>query len=252
MQAQWLGEQRGKGLLDQLFGQVGSKGNGWIAQYIRQNNIFSCDDVMLALVQGSAKPMSLRPDGPKWICKKIDFPRYHAMQTRYLYAVSLKITRTYRLLAKPHPLPQFPPQVWDCLFADSSVKRLIGDFRVEVCDWEEQVPWRKTFYTGNKEWEAGAPDPKEPHRLKRVWEAQRHCRPPQELFYVRSFEERVAHTKKSHEKKGAALKRRLEVLKGLAGIAAADPSGPAQTSSSPASSSQESSCDDSSSSSDSD
>lgn len=160
MQAQWLGEQHGKGLLDQLFGQVGSKGNGWIAQYIRQNNIFSCDDVLVALLQGSAKAMSLRPDGPKWICKKIDFPRYHAMQTRYLYAVSLKITRTYRLLAKPHPLPQFPPQVWDCLFADSCVKRLIGDFRVEVCDWEEQVPWRKTFYTGEKEWEAWSARPK--------------------------------------------------------------------------------------------
>lgn len=56
--------------------------------------------------------------------------------------------------------------------------------------------------------------------------------------------------RKAMRKRGPALKRRLEVLKGLAGIV--DPSAPAEMASPPASSSEESGCEDSSSSSDSD
>lgn len=214
---QWLGEQHGKGLLDQLFGQVGSKQNGWIAQYIRKKTIFSCDDVLAALKEGAARSQTVRPDGPKWVCKKVDFPEHHQMQTKYLYAASLKITRTYSLLAEPHPLPHFPPKVYDCLFADSDARRLITDFRVETCDWPEAVPWRKTFYSGDKDWEEGAPDPQQTHHLKKLWEAQRHCRPPRQMFHTRSFEERVQRAQKSHAKKGAALEKRLKVLKQLAG-----------------------------------
>ena len=147
---------------------------------------------------------------------KSSFQSTTSPQQSIFCARSLKITRTYSLLATPHQQARFPPRLDDCLFADSGVRGRIEDARVDVMNWPKPAPWKKTFYSGDKEWESGAPDPSEPHRLKKLFEAQRHCHPPHDLFHIRSFEERVASDQRRHSKKGAALQKRLQALKALA------------------------------------
>lgn len=219
VRVQWLGEQHGKGLLDQLFGQIGTQKNGWIARYVRKSPVHTIDDVVLALSEGAKHTKKLRPDGPNWVIKKIIFPEFHQSTTSYYYAKSLKITRTYSLKAVPHPLQDragFPPHVYDCLFADSSSCKRIDDLRLETVTATEPVPWRKTFFNAEKEWETGAPNPADPHRLKRVWETQRGCKPPHGLFHTRTFDEKIARMQKSQSKKTTELKKKSVLLKAMA------------------------------------
>ena len=44
----WLGEQHGKGVLDQQFGLAGTHKHGWIGQFARESPIYSIDDMCKA------------------------------------------------------------------------------------------------------------------------------------------------------------------------------------------------------------
>ena len=93
----WLAEQHGKGVLDQQFGLSGTHNNGWIGMYARKHPIFTIGDMVEALKQGAEHQMKKDPTGPRYIVRQIEYPKHKSAVRQFLYADSLKITRTYML-----------------------------------------------------------------------------------------------------------------------------------------------------------
>ena len=212
----WLAEQHGKGVLDQQFGLSGTHNNGWIGMYARKHPIFTIGDMVEALKQGAEHQMKKDPTGPRYIVRQIEYPKHKSAVRQFLYADSLKITRTYALDAEPsNSSRNFPPVLYNAIFADSSTRSRISDWRVDTLQREQPEEWRRNFFEGVQEWMSPPPDPHADSHLKRVWQAQKNCRPPRALLPERNLEEKIAAQQARQARAKQKLARRLEYLRNL-------------------------------------
>ena len=234
----WLGEQHGKGILDQFFGVSGTHRNGWLGQYAAKKPIYNIDDVVAALKAGAQSKMEKDTDGPRFIVRKIEYPEHKSTLRHFLYANSLKISRTYALEAEPYRgRANWPPSLWNTTFADVQRRHRVSDWRVECLDTsDDPVAWRKAYLEGAQEWLAPAPDPHKDSHLKRVFESQKGCPPPRALLPEPTFQERIEKQEKRRQKAKDRLASRLRRFQRLR-----DGEEDAQSEGSPASSSDSSS-----------
>ncbi|CAE6918052.1 unnamed protein product, partial [Symbiodinium sp. CCMP2456] len=186
----WLGEQHGKGVLDQQFGLAGTHKHGWIGQFAREGPIYSIDDMCKALQQGADRQMKKYPDGPRYIVRKIEYPTNKATLRHFLYADSLKISRTYALEAEPYQgQARVQPALWNRVFA--------------------------AFFEGAAEWLQAPPDPHKDHHLKRVFEQQKGVPPPRALLPEPTFDEKLQKQDRRRERARKRLHARVEHLRKL-------------------------------------
>ena len=207
----FLAEQHGKSTLDQMFGLASQ----WVRNYALKHNIFSCDDMVQALAEGARHQQLRDPVGPTWVVQKVVFPRLKSAERRFLYAPSLKITRTYSLEARPCTVGNFLPRLYNGIFSDNTALTEIHDYRVETVQYPSPEPWRTCFFEGNKPWEGEGPQHDEDHHLKRVWQEQKHVPCPRPLLHTRSFQDRCQAIAKSKERAKRHMEKRIQYIKSL-------------------------------------
>ena len=152
--ARWLGEQHGKGVLDQLFGISGTHLGGWIGQHALRQPIHNIEHMRKALQEGADRQVRTNPGNAAWVIRTINYGENKASLRRFLYAESLKITRAYALDAVPAPgsAANLPPILYNRVFAERPNADRTRDWRIEVLETPGEK-WRRSFFEGKRDWE---------------------------------------------------------------------------------------------------
>ena len=212
----WLGEQHGKSILDEMFGWTGVHRSGWLGKYVQTAPIYNLEDMVKAFRKGAAAQVKKDPKGPKWIVKHVPYPELKANIRHFLYAPSMKISRTYAVDAEPYRgRANVSPPLFNRVFADCSQRQKVTDWRIETLEVESPDAWRKSFFDGTKDWENEPPDWNADHHLKRVFEVQKNKLPPREILPYKTLEDRVASKAKRQEKAKQRLQRKQQYIEEL-------------------------------------
>ena len=212
----FLGEQHGKSILDKMFAWTGVHSSGWLGKYAKRKPIYDLDGMVHAFDAGAQEQAKKDPDGPRWIVQKVLYPERKSTVRHFLYATSLKITRTYAIDAEPHRgQANVSPAFFNRVFADSAERVRLSDWKVETLTEEEPDVWRKAYFDGTKDWEEDPPDWRADNHLKRVFEAQKNRLPPREILPVRTFSEKIQAKERSRARNKKRFQRRMERLQRL-------------------------------------
>ena len=78
--------------------------SGWLAKYlyVQTAPIYNLEDMVKAFAKGAAAQVKKDPKGPKWIVKHVPYPEQKANIRHFVYAPSMKISRTYAVEAEPY------------------------------------------------------------------------------------------------------------------------------------------------------
>ena len=176
----FLGEQHGKGPVDQLFGWTCA----WIESFLQNKPIYGIQDLLQCYKKGAQDMVDTDPQGPKFHIMKFDPGEDRPLTRSFFQCPDFLITRTYCLHAE---LVQNAPnglRIRNNVFSDSHGD-LLRHWHVEVRDRDEEdqpMPqaWRRGFWQGERPWEQKGPKPGDINEFVRRHLAQKHTRPPQQ------------------------------------------------------------------------
>lgn len=210
----FLGEQHGKGGVDQLFGW----GCAWIEAFLQDQPIYGLQDLLRCYKAGAQDMVNADPSGPKFHICKFDPGDVRPQPRKTFQCPDFLVTRTYCLKAELRPGPPQSIRIWNKVFTDAPGQVLrhwhIEENRPEVNDNDEPVAqvWRRGFYTGERTWEGEGPKPGHVNELVRRHAAQREF-PPQNLPQLHGEEALLSAAAARLQKKAAKQRRQTEALK---------------------------------------
>ncbi|CAJ1379929.1 unnamed protein product [Effrenium voratum] len=186
----FLGEQHGKSLLDGAFGTTGM--HGWLGRYALKKPIHSLDHLLTAFKAGADEAMALDPEGPRWLCEKVDFGTHRASEVGLFVSTGFKITRTYCMMALKPASRAKKPVVHNLVFSDIAIPAEGAmSYQIQMHTREEPLEWKRSYLEGEKTWELEPPNPGDTTQLCRKHESQKARPPPDGLRPVKTFHERV-------------------------------------------------------------
>ncbi|CAJ1426258.1 unnamed protein product [Effrenium voratum] len=211
----FLGEQHGKSLLDGAFGTTGM--HGWLGRYALKKPIHSLDHLLTAFKAGADEAMALDPEGPRWLCEKVDFGTHRASEVRLFVSTGFKITRTYCMMALKPASRAKKPVVHNLVFPDIAIPAEGAmSYQIQMHTREEPLEWKRSYLEGEKTWELEPPNPGDTTQLCRKHESQKARPPPDGLRPVKTFHERVQSKARRAARDKVRLQRQLLALRGEA------------------------------------
>ena len=211
----FLGEQHGKSLLDGAFGTTGM--HGWLGRYALKKPIHSLDHLLTAFKAGADEAMALDPEGPRWLCEKVDFGTHRASEVGLFVSTGFKITRTYCMMALKPASRAKKPVVHNLVFSDIAIPAEGAmSYQIQMHTREEPLEWKRSYLEGEKTWELEPPNPGDTTQLCRKHESQKARPPPDGLRPVKTFHERVQSKARRAARDKVRLQRQLLALRGEA------------------------------------
>lgn len=209
VKVRYLAECHGKGVLDAMFAVTGCSKSGWIGRYAAKHQIDNVKDIVKALKLGASEQRAKDPAGPQWLIQEINYGERKSQLREFLYADSVKITRTYAMDAEPYKgRAQLPPIWFNRIFDDCQHRTRVSDWRVEFLKEDNPEQWRQGSVDVTRALEEA--DPHKDSQLKQKFESQKNAPCPRALFPQRTFEDKIQRQQQRQEKANIRLKQKQE------------------------------------------
>lgn len=205
----FLGEQHGKGPVDQLFGW----GCAWIENYIQEAPIYGLQDLLKCYKAGAQDMVNTDPDGPKFHIQRFDPGETRPQPRTFFQCPNFLVTRTYCLKADFNAALVHPIRLTNKVFTDANGTSLqnwtIEEKNTEELDDEGNLlpkSWRRGFWSGDPSWLGAGPEPGDVNEVVRRHLAQKHIVPP--VLHRRDDPEHLLSQAASRLRKAATKKKR--------------------------------------------
>jgi hypothetical protein len=211
----FLGEQHGKGGVDQLFGW----GCAWIESFLQEHPIQNLQDLLKCYRAGAQDMVNIDPNGPKFHIGKFD-PGDERPQPRHVFQCpNFLVTRTYCLKAELMRGYAHGIRIVNKVFTDSDGQLLrhwgIEDKNIQEPAADDEQPqvqtWRRGFWPGERSWEGQGPLPGDVNELVRRHADQKTFL-PQELPDLHSEEALLSRAVARLQKKADKKRRQTAAL----------------------------------------
>ncbi|CAJ1337585.1 unnamed protein product, partial [Effrenium voratum] len=205
----YLAEHHGKGACDRLFAWT----RMWVSRFIQKHPIYNLRDLTQCYREGAASRIADDPTTPAILVSNFDPGRFRPTKRSFLSATTLKISRTYSLVATldRHAAPGV--RIVNHVFTDLRQGSRVLPCHVDEVVSEEKVEWRRGYYDKPRSWEQAGPEPGDVNHVTRRFAAQRTFLPDREVAPKRSLEEKMSAKAKQLSKHAAKKKRQLAHLK---------------------------------------
>lgn len=184
----YLGEQRGKGACDRLFGWT----NDWLQRYIQDKPVHGIHHLVDAYRSGSAAMALSDPSGPSFLVRAFDPGKFRASPRFSFSCPTLKISRTYSLCAKLNSYAASGITIRNHVFSDMDTGTLLHPWSVIETAAEAEEPWRRGYYDKTRSWEEAGPQAGDVTELTRKYAAQKSFHAPTMPTPKRSLEEKLS------------------------------------------------------------
>ncbi|CAJ1392143.1 unnamed protein product [Effrenium voratum] len=200
----YLAEHHGKGACDRLFAWT----RMWVSRFIQKHPIYNLRDLTQCYREGAASRIADDPTTPAILVSNFDPGRFRPTKRSFLSAATLKISRTYSLVALDrHAAPGV--RIVNHVFTDLRQGSRVLPCHVDEVVSEEKVEWRRGYYDKPRSWEQAGPEPGDVNHVTRRFAAQKTFLPDREVAPKRSLEEKMSAKAKQLSKHAAKKKREL-------------------------------------------
>ncbi|CAJ1399695.1 unnamed protein product [Effrenium voratum] len=201
----YLAEHHGKGACDRLFAWT----RMWVSRFIQKHPIYNLRDLTQCYREGAASRIADDPTTPAILVSNFDPGRFRPTKRSFLSAATLKISRTYSLVATldRHAAPGV--RIVNHVFTDLRQGSRVLPCHVDEVVSEEKVEWRRGYYDKPRSWEQAGPEPGDVNHVTRRFAAQKTFLPDREVAPKRSLEEKMSAKAKQLSKHAAKKKRQL-------------------------------------------
>ena len=185
----------------------------WVSRFIQKHPIYNLRDLTQCYREGAASRIADDPTTPAILVSNFDPGRFRPTKRSFLSATTLKISRTYSLVATldRHAAPGV--RIVNHVFTDLRQGSRVLPCHVDEVVSEEKVEWRRGYYDKPRSWEQAGPESGDVNHVTRRFAAQRTFLPDREVAPKRSLEEKMSAKAKQLSKHAAKKKRQLAHLK---------------------------------------